>query len=147
MRDIDKIDFYDFNFNGHYLSEFGGIVADNEGGKITYSLLPEREYVINHPFECDSTFVFKSRLKPRIWEVPIFFNDLDYAGIRKIAGWLNSPTTSQFFYKGDSLMINARINSEAINLGTYSGQEGLTKLQFIAHDPYYYDIYTGEKFI
>lgn len=147
MRDVNNINFYDFYFNGRYVSDLGGIVADNSGGKLTYSLIPEREYVTNSPKDVDGEFVFMTRLKPRTWEIPVYFEDLGYTEIKQIASWLDSPKASEFYFRGDSIMIMARIAPEAVDITTYSGREGLLKIPFIAHDPYYYDIYGGGKCI
>jgi phage-related protein len=147
MRDIENIDFYDFYFNGKYLSDLGGYVADNDGGKITYSILPEREYVTVRGYQSDSEYVFAKRVNARQFQVPVFFEDLDFAGIRRVSGWLDTRTASQFYFKGDSIYINAMINSDAIGVQTYSGIEGLITLSFVAHDPYYYDLYSDTKYI
>ena len=147
MRDIDKINFYDFYFNGHYLSEFGGIVASNDGGKIIYSLLPQREYVTNRTYGFDIEAVMDTRLSARPWEIPVYFENLEYSGIRRIANWLNVTEPKMFYFKGDSVYINAMIDSDSVNVNTYTGTEGLFVIKFIAHDPFYYDLYSNEKLI
>ena len=144
MRDVNSIDFYDFYFNGRYVSDLGGIVADDSGGKIAYSLVPEREYVTNSPKDVDGEFVFMTRIRPRTWQIPVFFEDLAYTEIKNISSWLDSPKESEFYFRGDSLMIKARVAPESIDIVTYSGNKGLLTIPFIAHDPYYYDIYGGD---
>jgi len=140
MKDLNIIDFTDFFFNGKYLSDFGGMVGDVSGGKLTYSLLPTREYITDKPFNYEGEIIFDTRLNPRTWEVPVYFKDLEDVNIRKISKWLNSDQSSSFYFKGDTVRINARLDSDAYNLDTYSGFEGLTSLKFIAYDPYFYDI-------
>lgn len=145
MRDIDNIDFTDFCFNGRYLSDLGGMVASNNGGSLTFSILPSREYITDRPFYGDEEIVFSTKLNPRVWEVPVFFEDLSNVNIRQIAAWLMSNEDAPFYYKGDTARINCRLDSDAFNLDTYSGIEGLTSLKFIAHDPHYYDINSTQE--
>jgi phage-related protein len=140
MKDLNIIDFTDFYFNGKYLSDFGGMVGDNNGGKLNYSLLPSREYIIDRPFNYDGEIVFDVHVNPRSWEVPIFFYDINDNNIRSISKWLDTDEAQPFYFKNDTVRINARIDSDAFYFDTYSGIEGLTSLKFIAHDPYFYDI-------
>lgn len=140
MKDIKLIDFNDFYFNGHYLTEFGGMIGDTDGGKLTYPLLPTRNYTTGKPFNYNGEIVFATYLSPRTWEVPVFFEDLDYYGIRRIASWLDSEQATEFYFKGDTIRIFARLDTDAFFLDTINGIQGLTSLKFIAHDPYYYDI-------
>ena len=140
MKDLNLIDFSDFYFNGYYLSDFGGVVASTDGGSLKYSLLPSRDYVTDRPYNYDGDIVFSSSLTPRVWEIPVYFEDLSNKNIRQISKWLNSDKTSYFYFKGDSIRINARLDSDSYNLLTETGLEGLTTLKFIAHDPYFYDI-------
>lgn len=140
MKDLEYIDFTDFFWNGHYLSDLGGVVADNDGGELNYPLLPARNYTTSKPFNYDGEIVFSTYLSPRTLEVPVFFEDLNYHGIRRIATWLNTEKAAEFYFKGDSIRINCRLDSDALAFETYSGIEGLSVLKFIAHDPFYYDI-------
>lgn len=138
MNLLKNIDFMDFYFNGHWLSEFGGIVGGTEPLK-QYPLLPTRSYVTDRAANQDGQYVFGSYLEPRIFEVPVFFENIDDAGLRNIAAWLNSKEASWFYYKNDTLKIKCMIDGEYL-LDTISGENGQVYLKFIAHDPFYYEI-------
>lgn len=147
MNLLKNIDFLDFYFNGHYLSEYGGIVGGTEPLK-QYPLLPTRVYVTDRAANQDGVYVFNSYLEPRIFEVPVFFEDIDSVGLRKISAWLNSENDTWFYFKGDDLKIKCSIDGEYL-LDTITGDNGVVYLKFIAHDPYYYALdedeisYTG----
>lgn len=128
----------DFYFNGHYLSEFGGYVGSRDGGLKSYPLLPSRSYSTDHAIDQDGETIYSSRLEPRPFEVPVVFEDLSETGLRKIAGWLNSPAPSKFFYRDEELFINCVLDTDAFNAETSCGVDGQIPLKFIAHDPYYY---------
>lgn len=139
MNIISDIDFYDFYFNGHYLSEFGGYVGSTDGGLKTYSLFPSRSFTTDKPLNYDGELVFDSHLEPRKFEVPIVFDRIDEFGIRKIASWLDVERDTMFFFKDDNLFLNCSIDSSDCDLTTISGIDGEIALPFIAHDPYFYD--------
>lgn len=138
METIQKIDFLDFHFNGHDLSEFGGIIGGTDRLS-EYPLLPKRNFITDRAIGQDGTTIFDSYLDPRQFEVPVFFEDIDSVGIRKIASWLNVKEDVPFWYKGDSLLINCTLDSNDFSLETISGMDGSTSLKFIAHDPYFYE--------
>lgn len=139
MNIISDIDFYDFYFNGHYLSEFGGYVGSTSGGLKTYSLLPSRSFTTDKPLNYDGEIVFESRLEPRKFNVPVVFDDIDEVGIRKIASWLDVQNDTMFFFRDDNLYLNVSINSQDCDFDTISGVDGEIDIAFIAHDPYFYD--------
>ena len=138
MNLINNIDFYDFYFNGHYLSEFGGIVGGSEPLK-QYPLLPNRTYITDKAADQDGVYVFGSYLEPRTFEVPVFFENIDEHGLRNIAAWLNSEEDQWFHYKDDDLKIKCSVDGEG-TLETIAGLDGQTYIKFIAHDPYYYKL-------
>lgn len=110
-----------------------------------YPLLPSREYTTDRVIGQDGETVFSSRLEPRVFEVPVFFNKIDDIGLRKIAGWLNTKTDQWFFYKGDNLKIKCTLDSNGTVLESLGYSEnrvdnGSISLKFIAHDPYFYEI-------
>lgn len=139
MNIIGNIDFYDFSFNGHLLSEYGGMVGGTERLS-TYPLLPQRSYTTERAIGQNGQTIFDSYLEPRQFEVPVFFEDIDYAGIRNIAGWLNTVDAVPFYFVDDTLKINCVLDSNGTALETISGPNGQTSLKFIAHDPFYYEI-------
>ena len=140
MLKFKNIDFYDFNFNDYNLSDFGGYVGSSSGGFKSYSVLPSRNYVTDRPLGSDTTTVFYSSLEPRVFEVPVVFEQLDDGTLRNIASWLNSPTASKFQWVGDTVYINACLDSQDFNAQSSSGQDGQLSLKFICFDPYYYDV-------
>lgn len=93
MDKIKNINFYDFSFNGKKISEMGGIVGGSEP-LTSYPLLPQRSYVTDRAIDQDGQTVFQSYLEPRTFEVPVFFEEIDKAGIRRIAAWLDTPNPS-----------------------------------------------------
>lgn len=143
MHDIGNIDFYDFYYNGHYLSEFGGIVGGSERLS-NYPLLPSRQYVTDRAIGQDGATVFDSYLEPRKFEVPVFFEQIDYAGLRNIASWLNTKEPVDFYYKNDTLKISCVLDSAGTDLASIAGEDGQTSLKFIAHDPFYYQLEEDE---
>lgn len=138
MNLLRNIDFIDFNFNGKWLSDFGGIVGGTEPLK-QYPLLPTRSFITDRAADQDGQYVFDSYLEPRVFEVPVFFEDIDKAGLRNIAAWLNVEKESWFYFKDDDVKIKCMIDGEYL-LDTLSGGNGQVYLKFIAHDPYYYAI-------
>ena len=143
MNLVSNLDFMDFYFNGHWLSEFGGMIGGKEGLS-DYPLLPSRVYTTDRAIKQDGVTVFDSYLEPRVFEVPIVFEDIDYKGLRAISGWLNSKTDQWFYYKDDTLKIRCALDNSANDiefLGFSNGKRGgETSLKFIAHDPYYYEL-------
>ena len=138
MNILKNIDFTDFYFNGHYLSEFGGIVGGTERLK-EYPLLPNRVYITDHAAHQDGEYVFGSYLEPRTFEVPVFFEELDKAGLRSIASWLSTKEDAWFWYKDDNLKIKCSLDGESL-LESVAGYDGQVFLKFISHDPYFYQI-------
>lgn len=139
MHKFTDLDFYDFIFNGHNLSEFGGYVGSTDGGLKQYSLLPARSYVTDRPLNSDITYQFGSSLEPRVFEVPVVFEQLHDGDLRKIAMWLDSPTPSKFSFIGDDVYINASLDSTDYFAQSTSGQDGQIALKFICNDPFYYE--------
>lgn len=138
MLTLNDINFMDFYFNGHFLSEFGGYVGSADGGLKTYSLLPERTYITDKPLNYDGNIVFDSYLEPREFTVPIVFDSIDDGGIRQIAGWLNTKKDEQFYFADDSVYINCTLDSNNTDFSSIGGDDGECELNFIANDPYYY---------
>lgn len=139
MQKFKSLDFYDFEFNNKRLSEFEGYVGSSDGGFKTYSILPSRSYVTERPLNTDVTMVFNSSLEPRVFDVPVVFEQFEDGDLRAIAKWLNSPTPSEFRWVGDTVYINACLDSQDFNAQSISGQDGQVSLKFICFDPYYYD--------
>lgn len=139
MNLIKNIDFTDFYFNGHWLSDFGGMIGGTDPIK-EYPLLPEREYITDRAINQDGETLFNSYLKTRTFEVPIFFESLDDVGIRQIAQWLDSPSPSWFYFKNDTLKIKCVLDSGGSNLENLAIYGGTTSLKFLAFDPFYYEL-------
>lgn len=140
MHTLSDINFYDFYYNGHYLSDFGGYVGSTDGGFKRYSLLPQRSYVTDRPLGYDGKFIFDSYLEPRPFSVPVVFEDIDEVGIRAISGWLNTNKDAVFYFVDDSLYINAVLDSKETDFDSVTGIDGECELNFIANDPYYYSM-------
>jgi predicted phage tail component-like protein len=136
---LSDINFFDFCYNGHFLSEFGGYVGSSSGGLKKYSLLPSRTYVTDRALNSDVEYVFDSYLEPRSFTVPIFFNDIDETGIRVIAGWLNTSKPEKFYFADDSIYCNAVLDKNT-DFDSITGVDGECELSFLANDPYYYSL-------
>lgn len=139
MHKFTDLNFYDFTFNGHKLSDFGGYVGSTDGGLKQYSLLPSRSYTVDRPLNSDVTYQFASSLEPRVFEVPVVFEQLSNGTLRSIASWLDSPTPSKFSFVGDDVYINACLDSNDFIAQSTSGQDAQIALKFICHDPFYYE--------
>lgn len=137
MLDVSNINFCDFYFNGHYLSDFGGFVGGRNGLE-TYSGCPAYEYTTDKPINYDGLMVFDSHMLPREFTVPVVFDNLK--NIRSISGWLCTPTAKPFFFKNDTVYINAMINEAPVDFERLAMLGGTHDIEFIAHDPYFYQI-------
>lgn len=133
-------DLMDFYFNDKQLSDFGGYVGSTDGGLNKYSGLPAREIVSDKALKTDIETVFNSYLTSRSFPVPVVFENLDDGDIRKISAWLNSPTPSPFYYVGDSIYINAMLDSDSFDFEMATIEDGEMELKFICHDPYFYSM-------
>lgn len=138
MNVLKNIDFYDFSFNGKKLSEFHGIVGGSEP-LTTYPLLPSRVYITDRAIGQDGMTVFDSYLEPRTFDIPVFFEDIDSAGIRNIASWFDVEEPAWFQFENDDVRIKCCLDSNGSALETIMGADGQANLKFIAHDPYYYE--------
>lgn len=140
MNKFEGLTFDDFIYKGKKLSDFGGYVGSADGGIKQYSLLPSRSYVTDKPLGSDITTVYDSSLEPRVFEVPIVFEELTDGKLREVAMWLDSPVPYQFQWVGDNVYINACLDSTDFNAQSSSGIDGQIALKFIANDPFYYSI-------
>lgn len=140
MFKFKNMSFSDFYFNNKKLSDIDGYVGSSDNGLKQYSLLPSRSYVYDRPLGSDSATVYASYLEPRVFEVPIFFEQLDDGKIREIASWLDTPTPRKFQWVGDNVYINACLDSTDFNVQSISGQDGEIPIKFICFDPFYYSI-------
>lgn len=140
MYNFKSLTFDDFIYNGKKLSSFGGYVGSADGGIKTYSLLPTRSYVTDKPLKSDITTVYDSSFEPRLFEVPLVFEELTDGKVRELAMWLDSPTSSKFQWVGDTVYINASLDSTDFDFATSSGRDGQIPIKFICHDPFYYDL-------
>lgn len=140
MYKLENMDFMDFYFNGKKLSDFGGAVGSVDGGFKRYTLLPPREYVKDRPLFSDIQTIYYSYLDSRTFSVPIFFEEFHDGSVRELAAWLNSPTPSKFYFVGDDVYINVVLDSEAFDIDTYGGLNGVVELKFIGDNPYFYNL-------
>jgi phage-related protein len=76
---------------------------------------------------------------PRVFEVPLVFEEIHDGTLRELAYWLDSPTPSKFQWVGDDVFINACLDSNDFNAASSSGFDGQIVLKFICYDPFYYD--------
>lgn len=133
MLNFNSIDSLDFYFNGRWLSDFGGIIA-GQNGLSPFSLTPQLETKTEKILGRDGELVYSANYNPRTFTIPVMFNDLTQ--IRSIAGWLNARTPQPFYFKGDSVKIDCLIDS-ALDINAYNYQ-GTVELKFIAHNPFFY---------
>lgn len=147
MYNIENMDFMDFFYRGHKLSEFGGYVGSADGGLKQYSVLPSRSYITDRPIGSDIETVYSSNLNPRPFECPVVFEELTDGKLREIAQWLDSPTPSQFYWVGDNVYCNAVLDSTDFVASTSSGTDGQIPLKFICYDPFEYSMTQTEHTI
>lgn len=140
MYNIENMDFMDFYFAGHKLSEFGGYVGSSDGGIKSYSVLPQRNYVTDRAIGSDIETIYSSNLQPRTFEVPVVFEELTNGKLREIAQWLNSPKPSQFYWIGDSVYCNVVLDGSDFNASTSSGIDAQIPLKFICYDPFLHNL-------
>lgn len=140
MYKFKNMSFSDFYFNNKKLSDFGGYVGSSDGGLKQYSLLPSRSYVADRPLGADVATVYASYLEPRVFEVPIVFDQFDDGKLRQIAMWLDTPTAGKFQWVGDDVYINACLDSTDFNAQSISGQDGEIALKFICYNPFYLSV-------
>lgn len=140
MNKTSTMDFMDFSFKGKKLSDFGWYVGGNDGGIKSYSVLPSRTYVTDHSIGMDGETVYASRLEPRAFELCIFNENLQDGDIRKLAGWLDSPTPQKFYYVGDDVYCMACLDSQAFEAENFGMVAGQVVLKFMMHDPHYYNL-------
>lgn len=138
LNNLESIDFYDFYFNGHYLSEFSGVVASNSGAYTRYNLLASRAYITDRPLNSNKVMVFGSNLEPKTWEIPVLFSELDDDNLKAIKKWLSKSTPTKFNFAGDNTFCYAVIDSGALEIEMMSLVDGLVVLRFIAHNPFSY---------
>ena len=140
MNKTQSITFEDFNYKGTNLSDLGWIVAGTDKGIKSYSVLPSMSFTTDRAIGSNVTTVYDAHLEPRPFEVSIFKEDIQDGDIRKLAAWLQAFEDGKFYFVGDDVYCNTRLDSQAFeaeHLGVCSGQ---IPLKFICHDPYYYSL-------
>lgn len=135
MLNFNSIDTGDFYFNGHWLSEFGGVIA-GQNGLSPFSLTPQLQTKTEKILGRDGELVYDATYSPRTFTIPVMFEDLNQ--IRDIAGWLNARKPTTFYFKGDTVQIDCLIDS-ALDVNAFCYQ-GTVELKFIAHRPFFYAI-------
>lgn len=137
MDKLRMYDYDDFYFNGHWLSEFGGIVGGTNRMNV-FPLLPAKNMTTAKAIRQDGEYLFATQFQPRTFDIPVFFFDLSSIGMREIAGWLNTKKPSKLMFKNEDLYINCMLDSSAYSINTIVGFDGAVTLKFIAYDPFFY---------
>lgn len=137
--------FMDFVFRDKKLSDFGGFVGSADGGIKEYSVLPKRSYTTDKAIGSDIETVYASNLEPRVFNVPIVFEEITNGKLRTIAQWLDSPIPQKFQWLNDTVYINCNLDGSDFDAQTSSGLDAQIDLKFIAYDPFYYDIEEQSK--
>lgn len=139
MKDIAIFNRQDFYFNNSFLSAKNGHVGSGEGFK-TFSILPSRELVTEKLIGFHGEKLMQARFNPRTFSVPIYFEDMTTYNLRDIALWLGVMAPTKFYWKDDSVYINAMLDGNGNDINDFYYNGGLIDLKFIANDPFYYEI-------
>jgi predicted phage tail component-like protein len=139
---VNALDFY---FNGHWLSEFEGVVISSVGGngiRDMNALVPLKENKVEQVLGKEAWLVTNVLYNPRSFVVPVFFQKLS-DNIREIAAWLNILEPTDFYFENDEQKLLCLVDGQ-IDIGNlgYIGADigGVTEIKFIAYDPFYYAI-------
>ncbi len=132
MINIEDVDLLDFYYNGHWLSEFDGMIAGTNGIE-DFTVRPSMEIKTEKIIGVDGELFQSAYYNPRTFSLPIMFEDLNK--IRDISSWLDVKTPTDFYFKDDKLKIKVMLDS-AIDVKPYVMQ-GTTDLKFIAHNPFF----------
>lgn len=142
MKDILSIDYSNFYFNNAWASDYDCEIGSKNG---LFPFSPSAPLDIKseeNALGVDGEIVYGADFKPRPFSVPIMLNNL--SRLREVSGWLSPKTPQIFYWKNDSVCINAMVNSLS-DVERSSLQYGFTELKFIAHDPYYYELVPVDK--
>lgn len=136
MFNINSIDSDDFYYNGHWLSEYNGIIA-GKSGLSPFSIVPSKSIQTETILGLDGEMFVNANYNPRTFTVPIFFEKIE--DMRAIASWLNVKQPTDFYFKNDNLKIKAMFDS-SIELEhgiCNSFVAGTIEIKFISHDIYF----------
>ncbi len=125
--------YYDFRFGSKKLSDFGGVIINEDGWKISNGLTSTKT-TEKLPMRDGELFMYET-LNPRIITIPILIEqDIDLNGFYS---WLLDGE-QELELIGDNKKINAILDNQ-IDFKCYynNGFNGITSLSFIAYDPYY----------
>ena len=139
MNNLGTIDITDFYFNGALLSSFDALVAGTSGFT-EFSLVPSRTDNTGKGIGTDGEYLFRSILNPRVFTIPVLFNDLSGDKLRNICGWLDTDTVKSFYFKDDTKKIMAKLDPSDLSVDNFFGYCGKAQLKFIAYDPFFYEI-------
>ncbi|MDD3502503.1 MAG: phage tail family protein [Eubacteriales bacterium] len=132
----------DFYFNNYQLSHFNGIIA-SDSGMLELSLAPSVETVTAQPYGYDGLAVTYSYLNPRVFSVPVLFDDIDIRKIRNISSWLTVKEPKDFYFvenENFSIKLKVMLDNGMEQIKRLGSSAGRCELKFIAHDPHFYEV-------
>lgn len=126
--------FSDFKLGSYRLSDFGGVIINDDGWKVNLS--PSAEYITEKTPLKDGEFFFGSRLNPRVISVKAYFEE--EIEVEKFVAWLTNPTPQSFSFVDDNKEIDV-VYDGFLDMECYddNGFRGIVNISFIAHNPYY----------
>ena len=144
---LNTVDCYynNFRFGDKRLSDFGGIIYNEDGWKISNGLTSNK--ITTKLGNRDGELYLGQSYNPRTITIPIFIqNDID---IDKFYAWLLNGE-QELEFEGSGRKIKAVLDNQIDITSYYDGDyKGLSTLSFIAYDPYWRpieDTYTTISF-
>jgi phage-related protein len=134
MKNVGNIDFKDFYFNGHCLSDFGGTVGGKQPGVSPLSLLPNKEIQTEAILGRHGSLYYGMKYNPRTFTIPVVFDDI--TNIRGIAGWLGTETLQDFYWKNDTVKLQVIIDGDP-EIEASLIFNGVVEIKFLAPYPFF----------
>lgn len=92
------------------LSDFGGIIYNNDNSKLTKNLLPEPNHIVEKNENIDGERYVKTTYGTRIIEIPCFFNGENACDLDELNMWLGTKHQQTLSFEGDYKEIDVVYN-------------------------------------
>ncbi|MGL4450743.1 MAG: hypothetical protein ACRCX8_08555 [Sarcina sp.] len=129
----------DFNFNGKWLHEFGGVLY-NEGDVEEQEVLANTKHTSQELSLVDGNVYTGKKLEPFPFELNILFTrEID---IDEIVEWLSVDEGGWLYYPNEERKIKCVLNGK-VSISSYfrkGGYYGKLNIEMIAYEPHWYEI-------